>query len=281
MQGTGCGTTRGAAKTTGAQPTADSTAAVADTGRMTRYGAIGPLPDAPGGDGNAAPAASSALAAQLMPLYARELSWNTFSGKAKAHYQGADKDEEFNAVIRMKKDQAIWISIRALGLVEVASGVITPDSVKFINRLQKEAYALPMAEAGKLLPVPVDFATMQRLLIGDVLSKGGQATDAQDVGNGYNLNVLAGDLQQQITWNKADSSLRQQQAAVGAALTMLLQYSDYKNEGGRRFANGRVMHIVNRGDRVMLSLDFNQARFDEEVDVNFSIPSKYKIVAPK
>ncbi len=64
---------------------------------------------------------------------------NTFSAKLKVHYEGSDgKDYEFNAFIRLQKDKMIWISINATLLgIEAFRAVITPDSVKVLNKLDK------------------------------------------------------------------------------------------------------------------------------------------------
>ena len=62
----------------------------------------------------------------------------TFSAKLKVHYESSDgKDYEFNAFVRLQKDKIIWISINALLGFEAFRAVITPDSVKVLNKLDK------------------------------------------------------------------------------------------------------------------------------------------------
>src|SRR6202171_6194088 len=66
------------------------------------------------------------------------LECKTFSAKLKVHYESSDgKDYEFNAFIRLQKDKIIWISINALLGFEAFRAVITPDSVKVLNKLDK------------------------------------------------------------------------------------------------------------------------------------------------
>jgi hypothetical protein len=53
-------------------------------------------------------------------------------------YVGEEK-QEFSGIMRMKKDTAIWISLRSFN-IEGVRVLITKDSVKFINRLEKTYY---------------------------------------------------------------------------------------------------------------------------------------------
>ena len=134
--------------------------------------------DTPGGGAVAAPAEPNAqkqlLMAALAPLLQNEIVYNTFSGKAKMEYASKDGKKEFTAFIRIRKDSAIWINVTAAaGMVSVARIYITPDSLFLLNHLQKEAYKMAVADAGKLLPIPVSFSLVQNLFIGNLLQKGG------------------------------------------------------------------------------------------------------------
>ena len=47
------------------------------------------------------------------------------------------KKNDFNAFIRMRKDSVLWVSVNALLGIEAFRVLITPDSVKVINKLDK------------------------------------------------------------------------------------------------------------------------------------------------
>src|SRR5688572_9711280 len=66
------------------------------------------------------------------------IDFNTFSAKVKVDFEGSDgKKSDFNAFIRLKKDSVMWISIIAAFGIEGFRVLITPDSVKVINKLDK------------------------------------------------------------------------------------------------------------------------------------------------
>src|SRR4026208_2558948 len=68
------------------------------------------------------------------------ISFNTFSGKIKVNFDDSrGKNNDFNAFIRIRKDSVIWVSINAALGIEAFRIMITPDSVKVLNKIDKEA----------------------------------------------------------------------------------------------------------------------------------------------
>jgi hypothetical protein len=215
-----------------------------------------------------------ALIAALLPLWTTHKQFNTFSGKAKVNYEGKGEKKDFTANIRIQKDKKIWISIVALGVYEAVRVLITPDTIIVLNRIDKEAQILPFSDAGKLLPVNVDFQSLQSLLIGDVLNAGAMPSGAADTSNELRLSITAPEYTQSITYNKPDSLLRSQLLST-ASSTMVALYSDYEVINNRHFSKSRVMDMTDKGEAHHIDMEFNKVSFDEEVNMDFSIPSKY------
>lgn len=214
----------------------------------------------------------------LLPIWNRTISYSTFSGKAKVHFEGKGDKQDFTANIHMERDKRIWVSITALGLFEAARALITPDSIIVIDRLHHTVQAIAFAEAGKLLPVNVDFSTLQRLIIGDVLQTGDTPNDATLSGDGFSLHSGTAKYDQQITYNRGDSTIRQQQLRVltDNGTSLMIQYGDYGDNSGRKFSSKRVMNMTDKGEQYLIEMDFNKADFDVPVEFSFSIPSRYE-----
>lgn len=219
------------------------------------------------------------LMTALAPLLMNEIDYKTFSGKAKMHYASNDQKQEFVSHIRIHKDSVIWVNVTAAaGMVSVARIYITPDSLFLLNHLQKEVHKLAIADANKLLPIPVNFALVQNLLIGNLLKKGGTATDATDFGGTWTLSVVDTDMDQQIGFNKTDSTIRSlQMRTKDDSVQGMVQYGAYENTNGRKFATERVLTISNGGEPHYLDMNFNKAEFDLPVELPFSIPKNYKL----
>jgi len=253
---------------------------------MTHAGLITVLPDSEGAvviADTAAPVLNAAklqLIEMLQPVWQQQIGYTSFEGKAKMHYEGKDQNVDFTATFRLKKDSVIWASITALGgLVPVARAYITPDSIRLINYLQKEAYLMPMSKASELLPATVDFAALQNLIIGNVLRTMAQVTDITDFGGAWSLQMEDNEYLEQLTYNKADSTMRSSQlrskASDGPAA--VVQYGNYEPVAGRRFANSRAINIINKGEQYYLDMNFNNASFDQALEFPFSVPKKYTV----
>jgi hypothetical protein len=219
-----------------------------------------------------------ALVNALMPIWSRQINFATFSGKAKMRYEGRGQKHEFTAHFRIQKDRVIWITVTAF-VLQVARVYITPDSIQFVNYLEREASRMPISEVSRLLPAPVDFYSLQNLIVGNALKTSGtNATDATDFGGTWSLQMEAPNMIQQATYNKADTSMRTLQIRTASGSTDgMIQYGNYGMVQGRKFAESRAINLVNNGERYYVDMNFNDVEFDKQLEFPFSIPKNYKI----
>lgn len=94
------------------------------------------------------------------------LQFNTLSYKANVKFEGEEGKKSFKAHFRLRKDSAIWISIRALN-VEVARVLITDDTVKVINRFNKQYFVGDYTYINKRFNIVLEFELLQALLVGN------------------------------------------------------------------------------------------------------------------
>jgi hypothetical protein len=96
-----------------------------------------------------------------------ELNYSWIS--AKADVETAIDGETHNLDIRVKgrKDSAIWISITAVGLIDVAKLLITRDSVKMVVYVKKQYFKGDFNYINQLLNADLDFDLIQAALFGN------------------------------------------------------------------------------------------------------------------
>lgn len=105
-------------------------------------------------------------AAILDSIRHRQLQFEYLTAKAKVYVSTAGDQTDFTANIRMKRDSAIWVSISpALG-VEAVRLLMTADSIRVIERLNKKRYSRDYSFFKTYTSLPVDFSTMQNLITG-------------------------------------------------------------------------------------------------------------------
>lgn len=203
--------------------------------------------------------------------------YRTFTGRAKSNFTlNGEKRYDVTTNIRIVHGEAIWISVTAIMGVEAARVLITPDSVQIINRLNSEYLSRPFSFLQDFAGNSLDFTSLERLLVGDVVAPlAGRDVDVWQGNGGYRLEVQERDLQYTMSlddhyWNTYTTiadSLRGQQLEV--------QYADRRVVDGNSFPHQMKMVITTPQLALNADLAYQRAIYDTEVELPFSIPSRY------
>lgn len=103
-------------------------------------------------------------------LKEHELHFQQFSAKFNATYQVDRKKTTVSGNLRIERDSIIWISITpALG-IEAVRFMLTPDSIKLINRLSNSYFSKDFIYINQLLNKTLDYDMAQSFLIGNDFS---------------------------------------------------------------------------------------------------------------
>ncbi len=210
-------------------------------------------------------------------------AFRTFSGKAKAKLDNNGESNEFTANIRIRKSEAIWINVSALGgLVNVARLYITPDSVRMVNFLQKSARLLPFADAGSLLPFPLSFPDLEALLIGYApAATGMQARGVQALPDrllAFNTTATG---EQTHFFSLPDTTLSgygvslQLQNAEPVAFAMA--FRGLAKDGTFSFFRERTANWQTGEKKGELQLQFDNPQWNSDVSMPFSVPKGYDV----
>lgn len=218
----------------------------------------------------------------LAGVLRNHIDFQTFSGHMKVHYQGSDgKDYELSVFVRMMKDSMIWMSVNAqVGPVNIEAFrvLITRDSVKILDKQKKIARLRSVSYLQDQVHLPVDFNTLQDLLIGNPIfldtahiiyyrteKKG---ISLFSVGEAFsNLLTLNPDFTAQHSKLDDTDPLR--------ARTGDLTYGDYDYSGPAPFSTYRKISVAEKS-KVDIEISYKQHKFNEALSYSFSIPKNYK-----
>jgi hypothetical protein len=99
-----------------------------------------------------------------------EFKFEHLSLKAGVQLYQNDKKTPFKANIRIRRDSLIWVSITpALG-IEVARVMITRDSVKVMNRIDRNYFIGDYEYINKRFNLELEFNTIQAILVGNAIA---------------------------------------------------------------------------------------------------------------
>ena len=96
-----------------------------------------------------------------------EFKFDWVSAKANVESLVEDKEESFDIKVTIRKDSAMLVSIHYLLGLQVAKVLITKDSVKFVNYIQKTYFKGDFNYINDLLNADLDFDLLQAVLFGN------------------------------------------------------------------------------------------------------------------
>ncbi len=209
----------------------------------------------------------------------RRIDFKTFSAKMKVNYEGGDgKGYDFTAFIRMKRDSIIWVRVDAILGIEAFRILITPDSVKILNKLNKELILRSVNYVQEIAKVPLDFKTIQDLLIGNPIYLDSNIVFYRNEEIGVSLLSVGQLFKNYITLNKNDYTMKHAKldvVDVMRARTCDLTYGDYEQRDTLHFSAYRKISIAEKS-KLDIELSFKQYNFNEFLNFPFPIPRNYK-----
>jgi len=207
------------------------------------------------------------------------IDYKTFSAKVKVNYEGGDgKDYEFNAFIRMEKDRVIWISINALLGIEAFRAIITPDSVKVLNKLEKTVKFRSVSYLKEIANFSFDFKTLQDLIIGNPVYLDSNILFYSKNENGISLMSVGQFFRNYVLLNGNDYTLKHSKlddVDVLRARTCDFTFGDYERKDSILFSTYRKISVAERS-KLDIQLVFKQFNFNEPLSFPFTIPKNYK-----
>lgn len=216
----------------------------------------------------------------LKGLAANRINYRTFNAKINIDYSDADnKNYDVNAVLRMYKDSAIWISVNAILGIEALRALITKDSVKILDKQNKVYTARSVDYLQEVTELPIDLYTVQNLIIGNpVYLDSNNVVSFSKGNNTIGLLSLGYWFKNLLTLNENDKTLQRiklDDADVSRSRTADLTYTDYETKKGPLFATKRRIIFAEK-KKLDIRLDFKQYEFDTDVSFPFSIPKNYQ-----
>lgn len=215
----------------------------------------------------------------LQQVEANRISYRTFNAKVGVDYKGTDgKEYGVNATVKMYKDSAIWVSANAVLGIEAMRLLITRDSVKLLNKLEKIYTARSISYLQEVTSLPLDLFRLQDMIIGNPVFLDSNIIRYTTGGGFINLLSLGEYFKNLLTVAEADKSIvhsKLDDANATRNRTANLSYSNYDTKKGPLFPAKRQIVVSEKG-RLEIDLDFKNYSFNEPVEFPFSIPKNYK-----
>ncbi|MCB0754846.1 MAG: DUF4292 domain-containing protein [Flavobacteriales bacterium] len=212
-------------------------------------------------------------------------SFSLMSAKLAVSHSNAKGTQNFGARIRVKKDSVIWLSVTpALG-IEAVRVVITPDSIKMVNRIEQKYFVESFEKTNELLQLQLTYSVLQSVLLGEFVpvydNKVYNLTPLVDL---YTLVADEKKAQTSTVELKLDQRTEFDPSIWRVTRTILknpprneeilAQYTDFERVGEKIFPT--TMRFRTQG-KDNIAVDLNWSKIEEKTTLRFpfNVPNKY------
>ncbi len=222
--------------------------------------------------------ANTARAGKLAAMSNNQAKFSTLSGKAKAVLTIGNNSNDVTMNIRIKNNESIWVLVTALAGIEVARALITPDSVKVINRLENEYIKKPFSYLYEFTNEKINFATLQSVLVGNAITEFvTESTEVNINGTQAELKNKIGSMMYNLMLNDQNKVVQANLSDAVSAQSLLMNYSDFQAISQQQVPHSIIMKSQAKSKKISLDLRFTKIELDVPVDIPFRVPDRYTI----
>jgi len=212
----------------------------------------------------------------LQRVHEAEFQYQTLMAKLKIDYTTPEKHQAFKGNLRVIRDSAVWMSIAPAFGVELARVLITPDSIRLLDRVNKKYAIEPIENAERLYQAPIDFPLVESLISGN-LAYG-------------EMNIVGMEMDTAFYYLELESErfLVQLRVRGGTFLVdalnvrqknperlLSVDYLDYSPVDSQYFSLQRKIRLEAES-HIEMELEFSNVRVNQTVNIVFVVPQKYE-----
>jgi hypothetical protein len=209
----------------------------------------------------------------------KQTTFNTFSGKAAAKLNIDGKEDNVTMVIRIKRGEGIWIAVTAILGVEVGRALITPDSIKVMNKLESNYFKRPFSFIYQYTSTQINYKTLEAALIGNAIPEllSNEALLQPDNGD----LILSGNLQELAYKLIIGPDLRVSHTSMtnqSAGQSLEIDNAKFIQAGTHVIPSEITMSSAVKDHNIKIDLKYIKTEFDQPVEFPFSIPARFSPV---
>lgn len=219
------------------------------------------------------------LASPLAKIIATQVNFNTFTTKASTALtlNGNSYDASLN--IRIKNKETIWISATAFGIMEIGRILITPDSIKILNKVNSQITLKPFNFIHKYINNKIDFATLQAILVGNTMPfmldpKSQIVTDS----SGIILNGVLDNLTFQTKFNSSINLVSALLNNENLGQKFKINYNEFINVAGQYFPLKISLNSTLNTKNISANMQYTTPQLNTILEFPFNIPKRYALI---
>ncbi|MEH6304531.1 DUF4292 domain-containing protein [Olivibacter sp. CPCC 100613] len=206
-----------------------------------------------------------------------QLSFKTFSAKAKSAVAINKDNYDATLNIKIKNKEAIWISITTVFGIEAARVLITPARFKMMNRINGTYIDEPFSFLHQFASEEIGYDNLQAMMVGNIIEQALTYSNEAEKNNlGYSLSGFKNDLNFLV---QTDDNFRITSSTLStdnAERQVSTNYTDFALISKHPVPKDIRLTASSSAVKLELQLKYNRIALNEALEMPFTIPSKYK-----
>ncbi|GGK30934.1 hypothetical protein GCM10007962_26600 [Yeosuana aromativorans] len=204
-------------------------------------------------------------------------NFKTLSARVKLDINQGDKVDAYTINFRMEKDKQILLMSTPISVVKA---LITPDKVRFYNKLDNTYFDGDYKYLSDLLGIDLDFQKVQNLLLGEALF--GLKANAYNMSTNDTSYILQPKEQEALfelfyLINPSHFKISSQQISQPQQQRLLeVDYLKYQEVDKQILPQQIKIIAVEAAEQMILELEFKAVSLNEDLRFPFKIPSGFK-----
>lgn len=204
-----------------------------------------------------------------------KFDFTTMNARLKVDYETIKNADTYIANISIKKDSAIFLTIRgAMGVIGLKA-LINKDTVVLIYPLEKKTVVRPISYLQEIIKIPFTFSTIQDFLIGNpIFMDSTNVVSYKMDENKLQVSLLGALFKNLISLSEDNSKivhLKLDDIDINQHRTCDISYSDHTLVGIYQFPLYRDIAIAAQS-RLEVHMEVKEFSFNEQLKYRFAIP---------
>ena len=210
-----------------------------------------------------------------------DANFKTMNARVAIDLIQGEKEQGHTFSLRMEKDKVIWLSA-SFG---VARMMITPEKVRFYNKLDNEYFDGDYKLLSDFVGVDLDYMKVQNILLGQAIySLKDNPYNVSVSGNSYALNPKDQNALLELFYLINPSHFKMDSLQMYQQLEkrmLQVDYASYQEVNKQVLPQNIRIVATEDSDEVAITMEFKSVSLNEEVRFPFNIPSGYKEIVIK
>lgn len=228
-------------------------------------------------EGKPVDVASRSKTEKLEAIKAADFVYSTLAMKAKADVAINDNVNDVTLNFRIQKDRAIWVSVTAVAGLEVARALITPDSIKVLNRLENVYLKKPFRYIHRFTNDQINFSMVQSILVGNSIPELVSESSSLQTTPQVEFSGMLESIRYAMTFSNRNKLLRTQ-LSDPEDQTIRITYSDFVSANGKDFPESVSIKSRAGNKSIAAQLKYTKIDVNSAIEIPFSVPKRFTVI---